>query len=66
MSYVTANRVKDAGIADVEAVMLDGQREKIMVGTQTMAVALGKALSGVTDRQEQHDIISSYIKEYRF
>jgi methyl-accepting chemotaxis protein len=66
MSYVTANKIKDAGIIDVETVMLQAQREKIMVGTQTMAVALGNALAGVTDRQEQHDIISSYIKEYRF
>ena len=66
MSFVTANKIKDAGIADVETEMLQAQREKIMVGTQTMAVALGNALAGITDRQEQHDIISSYIKEYRF
>ncbi|MDR2618047.1 MAG: chemotaxis protein, partial [Treponema sp.] len=41
--YVTAHRVKDMGIADAEVVMLDGQREKVKLGTQTMAVALGKA-----------------------
>jgi methyl-accepting chemotaxis protein len=64
--YLTAHNVKDKGIADVEAVMFDGQREKVKLGTQTMAVALGKALAGVTDRQEQHDIISAYIKDYRF
>jgi methyl-accepting chemotaxis protein len=31
-----------------------------------MAAALGKALEGVPDRQEQHDIIKSYIQDYRF
>jgi methyl-accepting chemotaxis protein len=64
--YFIADNVKDAGIADAEQVMLDGQREKIKLGTQTVAVSLGKALTGVTDRQEQHDIISAYIKDYRF
>jgi methyl-accepting chemotaxis protein len=46
--------------------MFEGQQEKVRLGTQTMAVALGKALAGVTDRQEQHDIIKSYIQDYRF
>ncbi|MDR2767227.1 MAG: methyl-accepting chemotaxis protein [Treponema sp.] len=64
--YVAANNVKNSGINDAAEVMLDGQKEKIRLGTQTMAEALSKALAGVTDRQEQHDIISAYIKDYRF
>ncbi|MDR0759607.1 MAG: methyl-accepting chemotaxis protein [Treponema sp.] len=64
--YFTADSVKDAGIADAEMVMFEGQKEKIRLGTQTMAAALSKALAGVQDRQEQHDIISAYITEYRF
>jgi methyl-accepting chemotaxis protein len=64
--YFTAHNVKDTGIAGAGQVMVEGQQEKLKLGTQSMAIALGKALSGVTDRQEQHDIISSYIKDYRF
>jgi methyl-accepting chemotaxis protein len=64
--FFTAQSVKDSGISDAEQVMMEGQREKIRLGTQTMAVALGKALEGVTDAGEQHDIISRYIKDYRF
>jgi methyl-accepting chemotaxis protein len=64
--FFTANDIKDSGIADTIEVMMEGQQDKIRLGTQTMAIALGKALEGVTDRQEQHDIISSYIKDYRF
>jgi methyl-accepting chemotaxis protein len=64
--FFTAESVKDSGIADAEQVMMDGQREKLKLGTQTMAVALGRALEGVTDAGEQHDIISRYIKDYRF
>jgi methyl-accepting chemotaxis protein len=64
--YGTASRIKDAAVAEVETVMLEGQKEKIRLGTQTMAVALGKALAGIRDRQGQYAIISAYIKNYRF
>lgn len=64
--FFTANGVKDSGIADAEAVMFEDQKEKIRLGTQTMAVALSKALAGVTDPVEQHDIIAEYIRDYRF
>jgi methyl-accepting chemotaxis protein len=64
--FFTANDVKDSGITDTVDVMMDGQRDKIKLGTQTMAVALGKALEGISNRQVQHDIISSFIKDYRF
>ena len=64
--YLSANNIQGRDLAETENVMLEGQREKIRLGTETMAVALGKALEGVTDRQEQHDIIKSYIQDYRF
>jgi methyl-accepting chemotaxis protein len=66
MVFITADDVKEKGLADADAVMREGQKEKIRLGTQTMAVALGKALEGVAGRQRQHDVISSYIKDYRF
>ncbi|MDR1893478.1 MAG: bacteriohemerythrin [Spirochaetales bacterium] len=64
--YVTAEWIKNSALADIEQTLFEGQREKIKLGTQTMAAALGKALQGVSDRQEQHDIIKSYIQDYRF
>jgi methyl-accepting chemotaxis protein len=64
--YIIASRIQKSGLVYTEKVMLEGQQEKIRLGTQTMAAALSKALAGVTDRQEQHDIIKSYIQEYRF
>jgi methyl-accepting chemotaxis protein len=66
MIYITASTVKDSGIADEKVMILEGQKDKIRLGTQTIAVALGKALVGIRDRQEQHDIIKSYINDYRF
>ncbi|MDR2618733.1 MAG: methyl-accepting chemotaxis protein [Treponema sp.] len=64
--FFITGEMKESALKDIETIMMDGQREKIRLGTQTMAIALSKALEGVTDRQEQHDIIKSYIQEYRF
>ena len=64
--YFTTQSINYSGIASIEKVMMEGQQEKVKLGTQTMAVALGKALQGVTDRKQQHDIIKSYIQDYRF
>jgi methyl-accepting chemotaxis protein len=66
MVWKSAIGIKNEGVRTAEEVMNDGQRQKLMLGTQTMAAALGKALDGVTDRQMQHDIIKSYIQDYRF
>jgi methyl-accepting chemotaxis protein len=73
--YFTALDVQKKDLAETMEVMLQGQRDKIKLGTQTMAVALGKALvnikregySGETEwRTAQHGIIKNYIQEYRF
>ncbi|MDR1611867.1 MAG: methyl-accepting chemotaxis protein [Planctomycetota bacterium] len=64
--WFTTHEVKSDGVSVVEQAMFDGQREKIRLGTQSMAAALAAALKGVADRQEQHDIIKSFIQDYRF
>jgi methyl-accepting chemotaxis protein len=73
--FFTAHRIKDRGVSDTEEVMIEGQQEKIKLGTQTMAVALGKALAEIRQqnyssevdwRVAQHGVIYDYIKEYRF
>ena len=66
MVWTISHEVKGVGVSRAEQVMYAGQRDKIKLGTQTMAVALGKALAGISDRQRQHDIIKSYIQDYRF
>ncbi|MDR1124962.1 MAG: cache domain-containing protein [Deltaproteobacteria bacterium] len=63
---LTAENVKDSGIADAQSVMLEGEKAKIKLGTHTIAQALGKALAGVQDRAEQADIIGNYINDIRF
>ncbi|MDR3192484.1 MAG: methyl-accepting chemotaxis protein [Treponema sp.] len=64
--FFTARESMLSGIADAEREMIEGQRQKLRLGVQSMAVALGKALEGLSDRREQHDIIKTYIQDYRF
>src|SRR5215469_15965840 len=59
----TAKDVQELSIKKTEAIMLAGQQEKLKLGTQTMAIALSVALQGISGRQEQHDIIKSYIND---
>jgi len=63
---LTSQTVNEMGLKITGDIMYTGQKDKIKLGTQTMAVALAQALQGVDDRQEQHDIIKSYIQDYRF
>ncbi|MCL1817710.1 MAG: methyl-accepting chemotaxis protein [Spirochaetaceae bacterium] len=64
--YFAAENISNSGLTITEEQMMAGQQEKIKLGTQTMAVALAHALQGISDREEQHDIIKSYIQDYRF
>ena len=62
----TAQSVKNSGIADAQQVMLEGEKQKIKLGTHTIAQSLGKSLTGVTDPAEQAAIISNHINDIRF
>jgi len=62
----TSQTVDEMDIKITGDIMYTGQKDKIKLGTQTMAVALAQALRGTDDRQMQHDIIKSYIQDYRF
>ncbi len=62
----TADRVKLSGVQDSSRVMLEGEKNKLMLGTRTIAHALSKALAGISDPVEQANIISQYINDIRF
>jgi len=58
--------VKNKGIADAINMMMQGEKEKLRLGTHTIAHVLGKKLAGVTDPQEQAKAIAAYINDIRF
>jgi len=63
---ITSQKVEEMALKITGDIMYTGQKDKIKLGTQTMATALARALQGIDDRQRQHDIIKSYIQDYRF
>ncbi len=62
----TAQDEAERGIADAEKIMLAAQRDKIQLGTHTIAMSLANALQGVTERAEQARIIGDHINAIRF
>ncbi|MDR3303042.1 MAG: cache domain-containing protein, partial [Treponema sp.] len=66
MVYVTARAIETFSITDSAEMILEGQRERVKLGAETMALSLGKALAGVSDEQDEYAIIKSYIQDYRY
>jgi methyl-accepting chemotaxis protein len=61
-----SRRVETAG-ADLAAdLMMRLQREKIRVATHTMALSLGEAVEGVSERSERYRIIRGMVAPIRF
>ena len=63
---LTAAQIKDSGVTEAKRVMLEGEREKIRLGTHTIAQALGKALAGVSSPEDQAAVIKKHINDIRF
>ncbi|MDR1489276.1 MAG: methyl-accepting chemotaxis protein [Desulfovibrio sp.] len=62
----TAQSVQDSALADAERVMFEGEKNKLRLGTHTIAAALGTALAGIEDPALQAEIIGRYINDIRF
>lgn len=60
------NKVRDLGLQEVSGVMLEDQKEKIQVASHTAALAVGHAIEGITDKEEQIGIIRKLIDDIRF
>ena len=62
----SSTRVRDLGIAKTAKVMLADQEAKIQVASHSMALTLGHAIEGVTDKNKQIDILRRLIDDIRF
>jgi len=62
----SSTRVRDLGIAKTSQVMLADQEAKIQVASHSMALALGHAIEGVSDKTQQIAIIRKLIDDIRF
>lgn len=60
------NKVRDLGLHEVASVMLADQKEKILVASHTAAITVGHAIEGITDKEQQIEIIRKLIDDIRF
>ena len=65
-SFQTGKLAKNAGIEESAEVMLQGQKEKLKVGSHSVALLLSKALEGIEDPDEMRIAIEELIQPIRF
>lgn len=66
VTMVTANKIKNIGLHNTETVMLQGIKEKLQLGTNTIALSLGSSLEHVKEPERQQEIIKSAINNTWF
>lgn len=59
-------KVRDLGIAKAAKVMQSDQEAKIQVASHSMALTLGHALEGTTDKNKQIEIVRRLIDDIRY
>ena len=57
---------RDMGIVKTGQVMLEDQKAKIQVASHSMALAIGHAIEGVEDHDQQVEIIRKMVDDIRF
>ncbi len=60
----TASR--DTGIERTDKVMLDDQKAKIQIASHSIAVAIGHAIEGITDKNAKIEMIRKMVDDIRF
>ena len=65
-SFETGRLAKKAGIQEAEAVMHQGQKEKLKVAAHSVALLLGRALEGEDDEGVVRTLIEGFIEPIRF
>lgn len=65
-AVTNSHKVRDMGLAKTGAVMLEDQKAKLQVATHSLALAVGHAIEGIADKQQQIEIIRKLVDDIRF
>jgi methyl-accepting chemotaxis protein len=65
-AVTNSHKVRDMGLAKTGSVMLEDQKAKLRVATHSVALAVGHAIEGIADKQQQVDIIRKLVDDIRF
>lgn len=65
-AVANSNKVRDMGLTKTSTVMLEDQKAKLKVATHSVALTVGHAIEGITDKQQQIDLIRKLVDDIRF
>ncbi|ACN14806.1 McpA3 [Desulforapulum autotrophicum HRM2] len=65
-SISTSSKVRDMAISATAKIMLENQKEKLKVGTHSLALSLGHSIEKLDDKQTKIHAIRSAIDDIRF
>ncbi|MGE4503876.1 MAG: methyl-accepting chemotaxis protein [Desulfovibrionaceae bacterium] len=64
--WVSTEDIRSVSVAEVQRTMLDGQKEKIEVATQSMALCLAGAIRDLSGEESRVDALRAGVREIRF
>ncbi|MFP5258880.1 MAG: methyl-accepting chemotaxis protein [Acidobacteriota bacterium] len=64
--HLGLRQLLEHNVASAQALMLDGQRQKLKIASDAMAEALGAELRGGTQSERRQDIVRAMVDAYRF
>ena len=64
--YGELQQTKNIAVQRTQEVMLEGQQEKLQVGTHSMAVAIGELVKNAASEEEQVELIRKMVDPIRF
>ena len=66
MFYSGMRNLADSGVVSAQKIMLQGQRDKLVVASNALASAIGAAVKDLPDKAAKIAMIRSMVDEFRF
>ncbi|PID77559.1 MAG: chemotaxis protein [Deltaproteobacteria bacterium] len=60
------NSLKEMATERISSKMLEGHKDKLQVATHSMALSLGQAIAGISDKERQKEILRAAVDDIRF
>jgi len=58
--------IQDYSLEKVESIMMEDQKQKLMVGTHSMALSIASAIANIDDLTEKEEAVRKMVDEIRF
>ena len=64
--YLGMQALTDSNVAIAQNIMLQGQKDKLLVASSALAASIGEAVKGIDDPAKRIDMIRRMVDEFRF